>query len=292
MAFNFAQAFNNMFEGKPEPGANGDGMGAPNTGGNGNGNPNPNVNVGTGNNNDPMAGKTGSGSMTNPDASGNGNNNNGNGNAPVVDYTKLFDNEPQVGADGKPIQQDTGYLPKIDPNKISESFGKLKFTDGITPEQRQAMAQGGEAGVAAMMDVIDNVGRSISSRMFSTNYGLMEKALPAAFDKFSGSLDSRINLNMANNMGRSSNPIMSDPSYAPMVDTIRNQISTKYPHLTADNLNTAVTKYFDEMAGKMGYKKEAAPANNGNSNQNNGKKITSDASPGGWEEWIANGAQN
>lgn len=289
---NFAQAFNNMFSGGE---GNNQQQGNP-------GNNQQQTPPGMGGNNDPMNGNNGGGNLTNPNinAGGNnpqpGNNNNQNngkpgdnnpgGNATGVDYTKLFDNTPAVGADGKPIPEpDNSYLPKIDPNKINESFSKINFAGNITPEQRAAMAQGGEAGVNAMMEVINNVGQQVASRMFHTNYGLLEKALPNAFDKFSGSLDSRINLNMAGNLGRSQNPIMADPQFSPMVDSIRTQISTKYPHLSADNLNSAVNKYFDDMATKLGYKKEAAPAGN-NQNQNTGKKATGGASEANWDEWI------
>ena len=199
-------------------------------------------------------------------------------NADDAMYTQLWETDPNAP------KAPEGYLPKIDPVKVREQFSKLNFVNGVNPELLATAEKGGQEGMAAMMQIINAVGQTITERVFNSNYSLLDKALPNAFNKFEGGLDSKITRRMSGD-ALAQNPIMVKPEYKPMVESIRDQLASKNPQLTAEALTEATSKYFDRMAEGLGFTKNAVPDTPNNSAT--GKKSFGTAPGADWMDWLS-----
>lgn len=260
-------------------------QGAINTGPAGNANTNvqrsPNSGPNNGNTNsgiDP-SNNTGNNEINpNPNDKNSSANNNANGNDPMADLSKLWENPPEDP--NNPKKDPTKYVPDIDPKALSETVGKMDFTKAITPEQRAAMLAGGEQGLAAMMELINSVGRQAVATTYQAGQKLMSSALENARTDFMNQVPNHVR-NANTSAALSKNPLVNNPAYKPLVDNVTNQFLEKYPKATPDQVAKAVDGYFDQMVKDM-----QAPANKANE-QDNTQKLRSGMGDADWIEWAA-----
>jgi hypothetical protein len=76
-----------------------------------------------------------------------------------------------------------------------------------------------------------------------------------------------------------SSKVMSNPAFAPMIESVRQRYQEKFPKSTADQISTAVEKYMQEFVkAATGKEEEAAP--------DNSKKLLKGDATADWEKWI------
>lgn len=269
----FAQAGGAQSNG-PAAGANTVTQQSPNTGANSG-----NTNSGT----DPT-GNTGNNSILPNPLNPQGNNQqlpanqNVQGNDPMADLAKLWETTPVDPANPTPATP--GYVPKIDPKQLGDTVGKMDFTKQITPEQRAAMLSGGEAGLTAMMDLINSVGRQAVATTYQAGQNMMASALERAEAGFMEKVPGHVR-NANTSAALATNPLVNNPAYAPLVDNVKNQFLNKFPKATPDQVSVAVNGYFDKMAADL-----KAPATNA-AKPDNTQKLRAGAGDADWMDWAA-----
>jgi len=234
-------------------------------------------------NNDP---NNRSGSGTNPQdsqpgGSGNDTTTGGAGNDPLMDFGKLWQNEPADPNKQTQNQPDT-FLPALDPAKLKEHIGRMDFSKVISPEHSQAIAAGGEGAAKAVGEIINGVARTVMESAFTASHKLVESGLKSAKTRFDSGIPDYVKNIMVENNLSSSNPIMADPAFAPIVEGVRSQFQAKHPKATPAQIEKAVNSYFEEM-GKRLSKKEADAAN---AQPTNTQKIRSGDPNADWEDWF------
>jgi hypothetical protein len=202
---------------------------------------------------------------------------------PLSDFSKLWDNDPPDPNNQQP-QQPTTYLPPIDQNRFNQMLGQLDFTRNVTPEQKAALAAGGESAVQTMMEVVNMATRNAFAMGFQGTQRLIETGLGTAKDRFTADIPNYVKEQMSLDGLTSSNPIMRDPAYSKLVTDVRGQIQQKHPKATPSQVETAVNKYFDDMVGKLS---QAKTQNSQVSNEDqNAAKLKSGAADANWEDWF------
>lgn len=204
------------------------------------------------------------------------------GDTPLFDFAKIWDTP--IGADGKPLPPPPSgsYLPEIPADQLSKMFTQLDFTKSMKPETLNAIAAGGEQAVAAMKELINNLGQQVSMVSFKASNGMVERGLAAAKDRFTGEVPGHVNEILVDNALTQEFPIFSKPAYAPMIKSIRAQLQTSNPMATPAQIEGGVREYFHKMATDLGATMPAAPKP-GNNSQSTRKIITDDS--GDWEAW-------
>jgi hypothetical protein len=209
----------------------------------------------------------------------------GDGNSSRANFDKLWDNDPALGADGKPLpaSQKQTYLPKLDPAKASELFSRLDFTKGIKPEQYEAIKAGGDAAATALPAILNSQGQEIAKTMFNAITGMMEQGFSTAEGRFLEKVPG-LTTGLLADHGLQQNPVMAAPKHKPLVDSVRNQIQGKNPRATPKQIETMVSQYFDDMAQDLtGQNKNNQTSQDGGAINPNSPTGKGDST---WEDWL------
>lgn len=197
---------------------------------------------------------------------------------PMLDFAKLWE-DPPVDPNNPPPEKPTTFLPKIDPAKIAETLGKIDFSKSITPEESAAIKAGGDAAQAAHLSVLNKSHRQAMMTMFNVATRLVEQGLSNAEGRFMGQVPSHVKDIMVSNDLTSNDPLMSNPAFAPLVESTRQRFQEKFPKATPAQISKATKAYIQELV-----KSATAPALK--PEEDNTKKLATGATDADWGKWI------
>lgn len=174
---------------------------------------------------------------------------------PLDGFMKLLTPSAEVIAAQKAKQTDpnAGYLPAIPKDQLTKMVSEANFTAGINPEVMKKAMSGDEASFAA---VLNQVAQQAFSANLQLSQTLAEQAAASSHDRVTGSLDSRFR-NMQIKSKVSENPALQHPMGQAMLNSLKSQIATANPQMSADEVHTAAEAGFHEFAALM----VAKPAN-------------------------------
>lgn len=199
-----------------------------------------------------------------------------------VDLQSLWENDPVDP--NAPKDQDTGYLPKIDPAQLQATIGKMDFTKGIKPEQLQAITAGGEGATQAVLQIVNQAGQQNALTMFSAASKMIEQALTTAESRFAARMPGQVRDTLASTNLSESNLAAKDPRFGHLVESVRNRISDKYPKLNAKQVEFYVNKHFADLRDTLTPKsKTKTPEEEEVVNDNLLKKGDPTAD---WQQWF------
>lgn len=138
-------------------------------------------------------------------------------------------------------------LTPLDPAVFQQHVQNADFTSGIPAETMQK-AMGGDA--AAFAEAINSASRAAFAAAAQLSQGVSEHAAREAATRLDGTLDSRIR-NHSIRTQNSTNPALSHPAAAPMVNAIKAQIATQNPALTAVQVQERAENYFTTLADSL-----------------------------------------
>lgn len=143
--------------------------------------------------------------------------------------------------------------------KLSQVAGQMDFTKSVTPENLQAIAQGGDAAMQAFAQVLNKVSQDTYVQSTQTTASLVDHAVAKAREEMLSSLPNLIKQQQVVDTVRQENPLVKDPAFAPVVAAVSQQVTRKYPNATAAEINQHVSSYFDMMGNKLtGAKQQAS----------------------------------
>lgn len=179
---------------------------------------------------------------------------------PLLKFDTLW--QPNVGKDGKPIVEDKTSKPYLqyDAKKLNEMVEKVDFTRDITPEEWKAVGEGGENAVSAISGILNKVTRKSFLTAFQASTKLAEQGFHSARERFAGEVPEHVR-DLILDSELSSDPIMKNPAFAPVVKTVKQQYLAKFPKASPAELNAAVKQYFQYMGKELNAppKKDNAP---------------------------------
>lgn len=163
----------------------------------------------------------------------------------------------QLAAQGK--FDPSSLFAGMDAEKVTKAVANMNFASGVTEDQLQAIAGGGQQAIQTLTQLLNQTGQSTMSQAMLANAEMIKQAL----GQVSGTLDTRINAVARNQQIKSAvhgdNPMFSNPAMAPMVDALTQAFSLKNPQATPTQVKEAVYSYMTTVSGAFG--------NNGNGNQ-------------------------
>lgn len=170
--------------------------------------------------------------------------------SPFSKFEKMWENDTTKGN----TQQPDPF--NVDPAKIHEAAKQTDFRKLVKPEQLAAMAQGGEQGVAASLDVINSMMQNLYAQSALASTRISKASYQQARKDIEGALPSQLRKHLASDNLRSNNQLLSNPAIKPMADALTNQLSVKFPNATANELQGMVTDFLGEMGKHFGPKKQ------------------------------------
>lgn len=184
--------------------------------------------------------------------------------------------QPNTDKDGKVIAA-KGREPafNIDPAKIFEFAGKMDFKKFVKPETLKAIATGGEEGVAAFAQAIQDLGSNTYASSLTASAQLTQKALERQKEQFEASLPELFKkFSLRENLSQK-NPALNHPAAKPIIEALQSVMASKYPDASAADLqNTAeefLAAFASSLSGKSNTDEEEAGGKGGKKEEDWGK---------------------
>lgn len=146
---------------------------------------------------------------------------------------------------------DLSSLFDVNPEKIQEAVTKINFTDSISQEALEAISAGGEDALKALSSTLNSVARDVFSKAMLANGVLVKQAFSKAQDKLDARTSKQFTKLRVSDELNSSNPLFKDPSVAPIVSAVREQLQRKYPDASPAEIRAQAEKYFNNLATKI-----------------------------------------
>lgn len=201
------------------------------------------------------------------------------GDDPMMDFKSLWENTPD-DPKNPTVPEETNFLPKIDPAKIAETLSRIDFSKFATPEESAAITAGGEGATKAHSSILNKSLRQSMMTMFNVSQRMVEQGLTNAEGRFLGKVPSHVKDVMIESDLTASDPqYMSNPAFAPLVESTRQRYQEKFPKATPVQISSAVKAYLQEFV-KVGSKKaETTP-------EDNAQKLSKGSADAEWDKWI------
>lgn len=187
-------------------------------------------------------------------------------------FNDIINFQPDPDKAPKPFNPDD--LITVDPENLQKEVSKMNFLEGsMSKEDAQAIVEGGEGALAAMAKVMNNALQKAFMQSTLASKAIASKTLGNSLDH----VDSRIaNLMRKDKISSSlaqSNPVLSHPAAAPMIESLIPKLEAKFPSASPDEIREKAEEYFLEFAKQLMPQKEES-ANTGRADQIN------------WNDWV------
>lgn len=202
----------------------------------------------------------------------------GEGDDPMLDFKGLWEDDV-IDPKNPPEVEPTTFLPTIDPVKLQENFNKIDFSKYATPEETAAIVAGGEGAAKAHSSVLNKSMRQAMLTMFTASSKMVEAGLTTAQERFLKKVPSHVkDILVEGNLTKSSK-LMSNPAFAPLIESTRQRYQEKFPKATADQISSATERYMQEFV-------KAASAKDDTEEPDNAAQLQKGAPTADWEKWI------
>lgn len=139
----------------------------------------------------------------------------------------------------------------VDPAKMLESARKVDFAKTISPEVLSKITAGGPEAAQAFAAAMNDV----SQRAYAQSSFAATKIVEQALTKFEEGMNNRLpgqvkKLQVSESL-RESNPALSHPAAAPIVEALQAQFTVKYPNASATEIRQMATDYLTGFAGAV-----------------------------------------
>lgn len=152
-----------------------------------------------------------------------------------------------------------GVFGNVDPKKFMEAAGKIDFTKVVTPEQLQAISQGGESAMGAFAAALNSVAQTTYAQSAFAATKITEQALARAKESLLAELPSHMKKHTVSESLKAENPVFSNPAVRPIISALESQLAVKFPQASAGELTTMAKQYVEAL-GTSFAPKPAAPA--------------------------------
>lgn len=183
----------------------------------------------------------------------NQNNDGGESKEPVNPMDKFKDIwQPATDADGKPkASSKKSVMPKIDPAKIMEFASKQDFKKFVKPETLAAISKGGDEGMAAFAQAMQDIGSSTFASATTASAHMMQAALERQAADFEERSEERFKkFSLKENLGNK-NPVLKHPAAQPIVEALQSVLSNKFPQASAQELQSTAEEFLTTFASSI-----------------------------------------
>lgn len=162
---------------------------------------------------------------------------------PLDQFSDLWKNDPV----DPNAPQPAGIFNNVDPKKFMEAAGKIDFTKVITPEQLQAISQGGEHAVQAFAAALNSVAQTTYAQSAFAATKITEQALARHKDTIFAELPQHMKKHTVSENLRAENPVFQNPAVQPIISALEAQLTVKFPQASAGEITTMAKQYVEAL---------------------------------------------
>jgi hypothetical protein len=136
----------------------------------------------------------------------------------------------------------------FDQNKVDASINGLDFTKAITPELMGKIAAGGADAQAALLQAMNIVGQQAAKTALMASTRITESGIRTNGQRIRDNLPHLVRNEAVSSTLREDNPLFNDPSTAPMMELITQQMTQKFPNATPAEIRANARVYMANFA--------------------------------------------
>ena len=177
--------------------------------------------------------------------------------SPLDPFKDLWNTDTSTNDNNK--QQEQKYeLKAEDLNKIVE---QVDFSSALNQDNLSAISQGGEEAIKAFSDSLNAVARQTMVQAIMVGNKLTEKAVAEAIETERATLPEKIKSHSFGDFAKTKNPIFNDPAVQPVAEAASNQLRTKFPNATNEEIVQMTEDYILAMGAAFAppKKEESGP---------------------------------
>lgn len=167
---------------------------------------------------------------------------------------------PSAKVEGAEEEFNPSQIFNLDPASVQAAVGKINFAEDITEDHLAAISGGGPDAIKAFATILNQS----SSKAMAMSTTAAAKMIEQAMTRASGAMDKKIDrttkLNQVSSQLQESNPALSNPAAAPILEAIKQQLVNKYPTAGSGEITKMATQYLENFAGIAAGKKEEPKA--------------------------------
>lgn len=176
--------------------------------------------------------------------------------SPLDQFSKLWEPATTAGVDPTlPANMFAG----TDPAKMLEAARKVDFAKNVDPAVLAKITAGGPDAAAAFAQAMNDIGQ----RAYAQSSFAATKIVETALEKFQQGLDARLPNQVksfqVSEALKQSNPALTHPAAAPIMEALQAQMTVKYPNATVSEINDLASQYLTQFGAAFAPPK-AAPA--------------------------------
>ncbi len=169
----------------------------------------------------------------------------------------------------------------MDTKALMETVGKMDFTKAIAPELLDKASKGDAPSLAALVNQAAQAGFAQATL---TTGNIVKDALTRQADAFKNEVMPDILRRHEISLGMKENPLYSNPAVAPLLKSVEDQLTVKFPTASADEIKTHAKTIFDSMAGEI-IKANGGTVTAVQTQQSNGLPLQGKGTD--WDNWAA-----
>lgn len=165
--------------------------------------------------------------------------------SPMDQFKDLFTIDPNAKT---PEVAPLNPLSAADPKQFFDAAKKIDFTRVITPDLRAKIAAGGELGVEAMIQAMNQVSQVVYARGTQASSQINDVVANAVQEAIVKQIPDLLKKHNLSQSTFAENPALANPAMKPLVDMAQAQILVKHPNASEGELRKMTSDYFDAMA--------------------------------------------
>lgn len=171
---------------------------------------------------------------------------------PLAQYGSLWENVPSASNNNEQPKS----VFDLNQEQVKNVIAKNDFSKLITPDQLQAIGQGGEAAQQAFAQAIGNVAQQVMLQSIMVNSRLAGQGVNQAIKGAEGRIPEAIRNYTTRDSARTANPLLSNPAVKPVADAVQSQLLAKYPNATSAEITDMTVNYIKAMGQQFAPKQE------------------------------------
>lgn len=174
--------------------------------------------------------------------------------SPLDKFNDLWKNDPNAAS--------TAPQPmfNIDPEKVAAAAKANDFSKVITPDLRAQIEAGGAEATQALMQVMNSMSQKSFGDSTMATANIVEAALKKQMDSFKEMLPGLVKQQNLKESLATDNPIFNHPATTPILESLRQQVATKFPNASVSEQKQMAMDYLQSFASQLAPKPAASAA--------------------------------
>ena len=174
---------------------------------------------------------------------------------PLDGFSKIW--EAPVKPEGAAPEFDPGNIFNMNQESMQKALAAVDFAGSITEDQMTAIQGGGQEAIKALGVMLNNTARQTMGAATQASAKMIETAMSGAAGSLDGKISSQVRQQQVNSHLQETNPLISHPAAAPMIQALSTQLTQQFPKASPAEIGQKVQEYMTGLAALASGKPDA-----------------------------------